>query len=95
MKIVLINKMTGRYYHAPGHWVRRADNALTFENLSAAEKFTRVNHLNNAHPVERFAPYMMELLRCSSDAFWKSSNRGHATGWADWCSSASQYFLWN
>jgi len=95
MKIVLMNKVTGRYYHAPGHWVRRADNALTFKNISAARQFTRLNRLNDTEPVERLAPLMSELLRSSSGAFWKSWNRGHVTRWAEWCSSAPRYFFWN
>jgi hypothetical protein len=95
MKIVLINKLTGRYYNAPGHWVRRADNALTFKNLSAAKQFSRAHHLNDTRPVERLAPYLMELLHRSSEAFWMDCSRGHITGWADWCSAAPQYFCWN
>ena len=75
MKIVLINKVTGRYYHGPGQWVRRSDNALTFEDVSAAQQFSRAHHLANALPVERLAPYIRELLQRPCMAFWISWRR--------------------
>lgn len=65
MKIVLIDSVTGRYYHGPGQWVRRADNARTFDDLSAAVHFSRVHALLTAEPVQRLAPYVMQLLRHS------------------------------
>jgi hypothetical protein len=62
MKIVLRHRLTGRYYSSAGRWVRRADNALTFEEMGAAREFLRVRNLDNAQPVQRLAPYMMSLL---------------------------------
>ena len=65
MKIVLLHKVTGRYYSPPGGWVRRADNALTFDDLGSARAFSRVYHLEHAQPVHRLAPYIMALLQRS------------------------------
>lgn len=95
MKIVLINKVTGRYYHAPGQWVRRADNALVFDNVTAAVRFSRLNHLSDTLPVARLAPYMMRLLQDQQMAFWKAWRRGQATQWAEWLSETPERFSWN
>jgi len=62
MKVVLRHKKTGHYYHAPGEWVRRADNALTFENVHAAKEFCRQEHLLEVQAVQRLAPYLMSLM---------------------------------
>lgn len=70
MKIVLLHKITGRYYHAPGQWVRRADNALAFEDVGAAREFSRRNHLPEVHPVPRLAPYLMPLLEKRHHSMW-------------------------
>ena len=70
MKIVLRHKITGRYYHAPGKWVRRADNALTFENIGAAHEFSRLHHLTGVQPVPRLAPYLMPLLEKRRPSMW-------------------------
>ena len=63
MKIVLRHKATGRYYCARGCWVRRADNALAFDDVRAARQFSRKNHLVQVQPVQRLAPYVAALLR--------------------------------
>jgi len=63
MKIVLRHRVTGRYYHSPGKWVRRADNALSFEDMSSARAFTRNHHLHSVQAVPRLAPYLMPLLQ--------------------------------
>jgi hypothetical protein len=82
MKIVLIDKVTGRYYHGPGQWVRRSDNARIFDDLTAARQFSRVNDLPNAHPVERLAPHVMELLQRSTLNCWSIWSRGpHIDQW--------------
>jgi hypothetical protein len=70
MKIVLRHKITGRYYQAPGKWVRRADNALTFEDVGAAREFSRVKHLSEVQPVQRLAPYLMPLLEKRHPSIW-------------------------
>ncbi|HMJ89544.1 MAG TPA: hypothetical protein VK530_06990 [Candidatus Acidoferrum sp.] len=92
---MLINKVTGRYYHAPGHWVRRSDNALTFNDVSAAQQFSRAHHINNAHPVQRLAPYVMELLQRPCFTMWETWSRAHASGWAEWYSTPPAWFTWN
>jgi hypothetical protein len=74
MNIVLRNRFTGRYYNGQGRWVRRADNALVFNDLYAARAFSRKHHLAGVQPVQRFAPYMMALLRRPSHSsleFWR------------------------
>jgi hypothetical protein len=83
MKIVLRHKITGRYYQAPGKWVRRADNALTFENVGAAREFSRLHHLLEVQPVQRLAPYLMPLIE-----------KRHQSMWAGWMHQRySNYYL--
>jgi hypothetical protein len=91
MKIVLINKVTGRYYHGPGQWVRRSDNALTFEDASAARQFSRTHHLSNALPVERLAPYVRDLLRRPCLTLWMVWNRSSSASGSE----SLQPFSWN
>ena len=90
MKIVLINKVTGRYYHGPGQWVRRSDNALAFEDVSTAKQFSRAHHLSNTLPVERLAPYVRELLQRPRLAFWMTWIRSTPAAGAE-----SIPFSWN
>ena len=71
MKVVLRHQTTGRYYHSPGQWVRRADNALTFEDASVALQFCRTYCLADTQPVHRMAPYLMTLLARSECQTWK------------------------
>lgn len=82
MKIVLRHKVTGRYYNAPGKWVRRADNALTFDDVPAAREFSRVNHLEQTQPVQRLAPYLMGLLHSPRHSFWGEWQRHRASYWS-------------
>ena len=72
MKFVLRHKKTGRYYHSPGKWVRRADNALAFENAHAAQEFCRRKHLLEVQPVQRLAPYLMSLIGKRRQSVWES-----------------------
>jgi len=81
MKIVLRHKKTGRYYNGPGQWVRRADNALAFDDLLAAREFSRMNHLEQAQPVQRLAPYMMALLQKPARPLWDVWRRGEGSTW--------------
>jgi hypothetical protein len=76
MKVVLRHKITGRYYQAPGQWVRRADNARTFADPGAARQFSRHNHLLSAQPVFRLAPYLMPLLHQQRANIWDGWMRG-------------------
>jgi hypothetical protein len=80
MKIVLRHKLSGRYYNAPGRWVRRADNALTFDDVVTAREFSRVNHLEGTQPVQRLAPYMMALLQ-KRRRIWDVWNGGRVSEW--------------
>lgn len=79
MKIVLRHQSTGRYYQSPGQWVRRADNALTFEDAGTAVQFCRLHSIGEARPVHRLAPYLMTLLKSSERSFWTANrdNRWH------------------
>ena len=81
MKIVLRHKLTGRYYNAPGRWVRRADNALTFDDVVAAREFSRLNHLEKTQAVQRLAPYMMSLLQKPRHTVWETWNGGRISEW--------------
>ena len=76
MKVVLRHKTTGRYYQAPGQWVRRADNARAFDDVGAAREFSRHNHLLRSQPVFRLAPYLMPLLLQPPPTIWDNWMRG-------------------
>jgi hypothetical protein len=81
MKIVLRHISTGRYYQSPGKWVRRADNALAFDEVGAAWDFSRLHHLAETQPVHRLAPYLIPLLQRPGSAAWESWLRARANQW--------------
>ena len=70
MKVVLRHQLTGRYYRSPGNWVRRADNALAFDDAPTALQFCELHDLPEARPVYRLAPYLMTLLKHSDRSMW-------------------------
>jgi hypothetical protein len=80
MKIVLRHKTTGRYYRSPGRWVRRADNALSFDALESAQQYQRQHHINETQPVLRLAPYLMPLLHGARAAEWERWLQSRASG---------------
>ena len=75
MKVVLRHQITGRYYRSPGTWVRRADNALAFEDAATAFQFCRLHQVVEAQPVHRLAPYLMPLLKRSDCSMWTYARR--------------------
>ena len=81
MKVVLRHKATGRYYQSPGKWVRRSDNALTFDEVGAAREFSLANSLDDAQPVHRLAPYLLPLLLKPRRAMWAEWLRTRASQW--------------
>ena len=66
MKVVLRHQTTGRYYAASGEWVRRADNALSFDDTISAQAFLRMHQLGMTQAVFRLAPYVTSLLQQTS-----------------------------
>jgi hypothetical protein len=85
MKVVLRHQMTGRYYSAPGKWVRRADNALAFDDAATAQDFLRTNRILRARPVYRLAPYLIPLLhaheRQHTVSIWESWTESRISRW--------------
>jgi hypothetical protein len=81
MKIVLRHKTTGRYYRAPGKWVRRADNALTFDAVDSAQQFLRAHHIEQTQAVLRLAPYLMPLLNGPEARMWEHWLQARAHEW--------------
>ena len=75
MKVVLRHINTGRYYQAPGQWVRRSDNARAFDDISTAREFSRQNHLRLFQPVFRLAPYLLPLLKKREPTIWDQWTR--------------------
>jgi hypothetical protein len=75
MKVVLRHQITGRYYRSPGTWVRRADNALAFEDAAMALQYCRMHQLAEVQPVHRLAPYLMPLLSRSDRSIWTHVRR--------------------
>jgi hypothetical protein len=83
MKIVLRHKTTGRYFQSPGRWVRRADNALSFDALEFAQEYQRQHHIEETQAVLRLAPYLIPLLHGPKAAAWEKwlqSRASHAFG---------------
>ena len=83
MKVVLRHTVTRRYYQAPGKWVRRADNALAFEDFGTAIEFSRLKRLSRTRPVQRLAPYLMPLLLRDSTIWDTWARRGSADWYAE------------
>ena len=81
MKVVLRHKATGRYYQSPGKWVRRADNALTFEGVDAARRYSRSHRIEETQAVLRLAPYLMPLLHSRKPAVWNGWLRARSSQW--------------
>lgn len=83
MKIVLRHKTTGRYFQSPGRWVRRADNALSFDALEFAQEYQRRHHIEETQAVLRLAPYLIPLLNSPRAVVWEKwlqSRASHAFG---------------
>ena len=84
MKVVLRNQETGRYYSAAGEWVRRADNALTFDDAASAQDYLRLNHIAETKPVYRLAPYLIPLLRAHKGrqpSVWETWTESRISRW--------------
>jgi hypothetical protein len=81
MKIVLRHKTTGRYYQSPGKWVRRADNALTFDAVIAARDYLRLHRLEKTQAVLRLAPYLIPLLQGPRAIVWNGWLRARTSEW--------------
>jgi hypothetical protein len=92
MKVVLRHTITRRYYQAPGKWVRRADNALAFDDFGTAIEFSRLMRLSRTRPVQRLAPYLMPLLHRPQPSIWQTWTRH---GSADWYSEQLTKFSRN
>jgi len=63
MKYVLRNKVTGRYLKRKGLWVRRMDEAMTFEDMVEVREYCQALGLEDVQPIQRLMPYLMSLLR--------------------------------
>ena len=69
MKYVLRNKMTGCYLKRKGLWVRRMDEALTFEDLGEVREYCQALGLDDdVQPIQRLMPYLLRLLRQTAKA---------------------------
>jgi hypothetical protein len=89
MKFVLRHKTTGRYFRSPGQWVRRADNALSFDAAASAHQYQRVNHIPETQAVLRLAPYLIPLLNSSRSTAWEAWLHKRAQQWQG--ASASRF----
>jgi hypothetical protein len=64
MKFVIRNKQTGRYLKRVGLWVKRPDDAMTFEDLMDVREYCQAHRLeNDVQPIRRLMPYLVSLLR--------------------------------
>jgi hypothetical protein len=61
--------------------VRRADNALVFEDVGAAVEFSRIHHIGQTLPVHRLAPYLMPLLQRPRASIWKCWTHNRNSFW--------------
>jgi hypothetical protein len=66
MKYVLRNKNTGRYLKRKGLWVRRMEEAITFEDVSEAREYCQAHQVEDAQAVQQMMPYLWSLLRGSA-----------------------------
>ena len=82
MKFVLRHKTTGRYFQSPGRWVRRADNALSFDAAESAHQYQRVNHIPETQAVLRLAPYLIPVLNGPRATQWESWLQMRAQQWS-------------
>lgn len=85
MKLVLRHQTTGRYYSAAGAWVRRADNALAFDNAAAARDYLRSRRISRAQAVYRLAPFLIPLVleheQQHSRALWENWWQARSSRW--------------
>jgi hypothetical protein len=63
MKYVLRHKTTGRFLKRQGLWVRRMDEAMTFEDMTDVREYCQAHRLDDVQPMQRLMPYLMSLLR--------------------------------
>lgn len=63
MKYVLRNKSTGRYLKRYGLWVRRLEDAITFEDMTDVREYCQAHRLQDVQPIQRVMPYLLSLLR--------------------------------
>ena len=68
MKYVLRHQLTGRYLSRPGLWVRRMDEAMSFDDVGEAREFSQAYQLEEAQPVQLLMPYLMSLLAATPDS---------------------------
>ena len=66
MKYVLRNRETGRYLKRLGVWVRRTNEAMSFDDVGEAREFCQAHHLEEAQPVQLLMPYLMSLIAVTS-----------------------------
>ena len=66
MKYVLRNRVTGRYLKRLGVWVRRIDEAMSFDDAGEAREFCQAHLLEEAQPVQLLMPYLMSLIAVTS-----------------------------
>jgi hypothetical protein len=62
MKYVLRHKNTGRYLKRCGLWVRRMEEAITFEDMTDVREYCQAHRLENVQAIQRLMPYLMSLL---------------------------------
>jgi hypothetical protein len=53
VKIVLREKLSGKYYRGPEDWVTNAYDALTFRNIIEAEDFCRAHELKGIQFIQQ------------------------------------------
>ena len=67
MKYVLRHQSNGCYLQRPGVWVRRMDQAMSFDDVTEAREFSQAYQLDEARPVQLLMPYLMSLLAGATD----------------------------
>ena len=67
MKYVLRHQSTGRFLQRPGVWVRRMDQAMSFDDAGEAREFSQAHQIDAARPVQLLMPYLMSLLDGATD----------------------------
>ena len=63
MKYILRSKETGCYLKRVGVWVRRMQDAMTFDDTIEVREYCQAHRIEHVQTIQRFMPYLMSLLR--------------------------------
>lgn len=63
MRFLLRHKRTGQYLKRAGVWVKRPEEAMTFEDMVDVREYCQAHGLDDVQPIRRLMPFLISLLR--------------------------------